>query len=183
MPFYSEISVFPPLFFFFFFWLITNKLIGLPWLLSGKESTCQCRRQGFSLWIRKLPWRRKWQPTPVFLPGKFHRQKSLAGYSPWDPIESDTAEWLDNNNNVHFEASQSPVRRGPCYLHQEPDSWIRKHSGKKPRFLGRESARNSSKAIYYGEVLQFSLEKSDWIGNICFLHMGTKFLSIILGKF
>ena len=38
------------------------------------------------------PWRRKWQPTPVFLPGKFHGQKSLAGYSPWVCKESDTTE-------------------------------------------------------------------------------------------
>ena len=55
-----------------------------PWWLSGKESACQCRRRRFDLWIRKIPWRRKWQPTPVFLPGKSHEQKSLAGYSPWN---------------------------------------------------------------------------------------------------
>jgi len=40
----------------------------------------------------KIPWRRKWQPTPVFLPGKFHGQRSLAGYSPWGCNESDTTE-------------------------------------------------------------------------------------------
>ena len=54
--------------------------------LSGKESTCQCkrlRRLGFSLWVGKISWRRKWQPTPVFLPGKSHGQTSLAAYSPW----------------------------------------------------------------------------------------------------
>ena len=52
-----------------------------------KELACQYRRHrscGFDLWVRKIPWRRKWQPTPVFLPGKSHGQKSLAGYSPWD---------------------------------------------------------------------------------------------------
>ena len=52
---------------------------------SGKESTCQCRRckrHGFDPWVGKTPLRRKWQPTPVFLPGKFPGQKSLAGYSP-----------------------------------------------------------------------------------------------------
>ena len=51
-----------------------------------KESACQCKRckgHGFHPWIRKIPWRKKWQPTPVFLPGKFHKQRSLAGYSPW----------------------------------------------------------------------------------------------------
>ena len=52
---------------------------------SDKEPVCQCRRHkrhGFNSWIRKSPWRRKWQPTPVFLPGEFHGQKNLAGYSP-----------------------------------------------------------------------------------------------------
>ena len=54
---------------------------GLPWWLSGKEHTCQCRRHGFDPWVGKIPWRRKWQPTPVFLPGKSHGQRSLEGYS------------------------------------------------------------------------------------------------------
>ena len=55
----------------------------LPWWLSGKKIHLQCRRLGFNLWVRKIPWRRKWQPTPVFLPGKSHGQRNLAGYSPW----------------------------------------------------------------------------------------------------
>ena len=53
------------------------------WWLSAKESTCQCRRYRFDPWVRKIPWSRKWQPTPVFLPGKFHQQRSPVGYSPW----------------------------------------------------------------------------------------------------
>ena len=48
-----------------------------PLWLSSKESTCQCRRHGFNPWVKKIPWRRKWQPTPVFLPGKYHGQRSL----------------------------------------------------------------------------------------------------------
>ena len=61
----------------------------LHWLCrwySGKESTCQGRRHkrhGFDPWVGKIPWRRKWQPTPAFLSGKSHEQRSLAGYSPW----------------------------------------------------------------------------------------------------
>ena len=54
--------------------------------LSGKESTFQCRRRkrcGSDPWVRKSPWRRKWQPTPVFLPGKSQGQRNLVGYSPW----------------------------------------------------------------------------------------------------
>jgi len=56
---------------------------GLPSWLSGKESTCQCKRCGFYPLLRKIPWSRKWKPTLGFLPGKSHGQRSLAGYSPW----------------------------------------------------------------------------------------------------
>ena len=52
----------------------------------------QCRRHGFDLWVGKIPWRRVWQPTPVFLPGESHGQRSLAGYSPWSHKESDMPE-------------------------------------------------------------------------------------------
>ena len=48
--------------------------------------------KGFDLWFGKIPWSRKWQPTPVFLPGKFHGQRSLLGYSLWGHKESDTTE-------------------------------------------------------------------------------------------
>ena len=67
------------------FWKLTNPkyLIGLPWWLSGEEPTCQCRRCGFNPWVRKIPWRRRCQPTPVCLPGKSNGQRNLAGYSPW----------------------------------------------------------------------------------------------------
>ena len=50
--------------------------------LSGKESVCQHRRYGFDPWVRKIPWRRKRQPTPVFLHGQSHGERSLKGYSP-----------------------------------------------------------------------------------------------------
>ena len=62
----------------------------------------QWRRRRFNPWIRKIPWRRKWQPTPLFLPGKSHGQRNLAGYSPWGCKESDTIYWLNNNNNICF---------------------------------------------------------------------------------
>ena len=59
---------------------------------DGKAS--QCRRLGFDPCVGKIPWRRKWQPTPVILPGKFHGQRSLVGYSPWGCKESDMTEQL-----------------------------------------------------------------------------------------
>ena len=49
-------------------------------------------------WVRKIPWRRKWQPTPAFLPGESHGQRSLAGYSPLGPKELDMTEWLTHTH-------------------------------------------------------------------------------------
>ena len=69
--------------------LCININTGLPRWFSGKESTHQCRRRGFDPWIEKIPWRRKWQHTLVFLPGKFHGQRSQASYSTWARKESD----------------------------------------------------------------------------------------------
>ena len=72
-----------------------TELSGLPMWLSGKELSCQYRRHkrlGFYLWIRRISWRRAWHPTPVFLPGKSHGQRSLVGYSPQDRKEPDTTE-------------------------------------------------------------------------------------------
>ena len=59
--------------------------MGFPGSASGKEPACQCRRHkrcGFNPWVGKIPWRRKWHPTPVFLPGESLGQRSLVGYSP-----------------------------------------------------------------------------------------------------
>ena len=67
---------------------------GLPRWLSGKEATCQLRRRRFKPWVGKSPWRREWQSTPIFLPGKSHGQGSLVGYGSWDCKESDTTERL-----------------------------------------------------------------------------------------
>ena len=64
--------------------------------LPDEESVCQWRRHGFDPWSRKIPWRRKWQPTPIFLPGEFQGQRNLAVYSPWGCKESDTTKWLNN---------------------------------------------------------------------------------------
>ena len=70
-------------------WLSNNNKFcyRLPWWLSC-EICLQCRRPRFNSWVKKIPWRRAWLPTPVFLPGEFHGWRSLVGYSPWGPKES-----------------------------------------------------------------------------------------------
>ena len=55
--------------------------MGYSWWLNCRESTSNGRRCGFHPWVGNIPWRRKWQPTPIFLPGKSHGQRSLVGYS------------------------------------------------------------------------------------------------------
>ena len=74
----------------------------LSWL-SGKESTCQGRRYRrlwFAPWVGKIPWKRKWQSTTAFLPGKSHGQRSPVGYSPLGFKESDMIECLSMNAYV-----------------------------------------------------------------------------------
>ena len=68
---------------------------GLPRWLVVKNlplNIGRCKRLGFDSWVTKSPWRRKWQPTPVFLPGECHGQRSLAGCSPYGCPESGTTE-------------------------------------------------------------------------------------------
>ena len=77
---------------------------GFPGGANCKESTCRCRRckrRGFYSRVRKIPWRRKWQPNPVFLPKICHRQRSLVGYSPWGYKELDMIEWLSTMPHIH----------------------------------------------------------------------------------
>ena len=65
---------------------------------EGKASCLQCGRPGFDPWVGKILWRRKWQPTPVLLPGKSHGQRSMVGYSPRGCKESDTTERLHRHS-------------------------------------------------------------------------------------
>ena len=73
--------------------------MALPSSTTAKEPACQrrrCRRQGFHPWVTEIPWRRKWQPTPVFLPGESHGRRSVVGYSPWGRKQ------LDMTKQLHF---------------------------------------------------------------------------------
>ena len=71
-----------------------NHLFGLNFTVhsDSKESACNAGDPGSVLWVRKIPWRREGQPTPVFVPGEFHGQRSLAGYNPCGHKESARTE-------------------------------------------------------------------------------------------
>ena len=73
---------------------------GLPWCRRGKESASQCRRCGFDPWVEKIPWRRKWQPTLVFLPGESNGQRNLGVTVHPVAKESDMTEQLNYNRHL-----------------------------------------------------------------------------------
>ena len=77
--------------------------MGFPGSSVSKESTCSAGdtgRHGFNPQVRKIPWRRAWQPTPVFLPGESHGQRNMVGYSPWGRKESDTTEVTEHTTHT-----------------------------------------------------------------------------------
>ena len=95
------------------FQLVFHPTWHFTWMvLVVKESSFQRRRHkrcGLHPWIRKIPWKRKWQPTPIFLPGKFHEQRSLVGYSPWGCKELGTVEYSAQKLNKQDDNIQ------PCH--------------------------------------------------------------------
>ena len=111
--------------------------MGLPTWHSGKESACKCRRYErhvFDPWAGKISWNRTWQHAPVFLPGKFHEQKSLAGYS----LRQCRAEhdwWLSRHTHCSKLLQPSPAHCNPMrcsllgssvhgVLHSRIQEWI-----------------------------------------------------------
>ena len=70
--------------------------------------------QEFDPWVKKMPWRRKWQPTPVILPGKFHGLRRLVGYSPWGCKESDTTEQFHMGLVVPWHEGSFQIRDQTC---------------------------------------------------------------------
>ena len=77
--------------------------IGYPLQCFGASLAAQMVKNPPALqesWVGKIPWRRAWQPTPVFLLGESHGQRSLVGYSPWGCKESDSIEWLGTAQHI-----------------------------------------------------------------------------------
>ena len=158
-----------------------------PWWLSGKGATCQCKRHGFDPWVRKILWRRKWQPTPGFLPGKPHGQRSLAGDSPQGHKESDTTACLtctqahggstvslslhQNHSQVFSACLQVPGRQTQDEDYQQevywgvlsgsisPGGWVRKQDwGKWERGVGEDWTFSS---VQFSSVTQSCLTLCD----------------------
>ena len=106
-----------------------------PKWCSGKEPAYQgrrCKRHVFNPWVEKMPWRRRWLPTPVFLPGKSHGQRSLVGYGPWGhkhdwPTEhihtEESTVWYWQRNRRVDRLSTYTQKNRPCGTGRETDAW------------------------------------------------------------
>ena len=93
----------------------------LPWWLSGSPHHCNAGDAGIDPWVGKIPWRRKWQPAPVFLPRKSHSQRSLAGCCPQDfpgrntgagchfPLQGIVHIQRSNLHLLHWQADSLPL--------------------------------------------------------------------------
>ena len=75
----------------------------------------RCKKRRFDPWVRKIPWRRKWQPTPVFLPRKSQGQRSLVGYSPYSHKESHMTERLNTHTHTHTTPSSDSTWSSPKF--------------------------------------------------------------------
>ena len=76
----------------------TSMCLGLPWQLNGKESACQCRRSVFDPWVKKIPWTRKWQPTPVFLKIQLSEEPGRLQSTGYRRVRHDRAHYRELSN-------------------------------------------------------------------------------------
>ena len=91
---------------------------------NSKEFCLQCGRPGFDPWVRKIPWRRTWQPTPVFLSGEFHRQRNLVDCSPWGCKELNTTERLTHIRVAYYTMISYLKKDKDVAVANKYESWI-----------------------------------------------------------
>ena len=115
-----------------------------------------CGRPRLDSWARKIPCRRKWQRTPVFLPGEFHGQRSLVGYSPWSCKELDMTKWLTGEGNgspLQYSCLENPMDGGAW--------WAAVHG------VAKSLTRLSDLAAAEWVTLHFTIQ---WLVELLFLH-------------
>ena len=102
----------------------------LPWWLRLYRICLQCRRLRFDSWVRKIPWRRKWQPTPVFLPGESHGQRSLAAtvHGVAKATVHGVAKELDTTERLSFSQETRKLKNGNTHQEKQTYSKGRKSS-------------------------------------------------------
>ena len=155
---------------------LTKITSGLPLWLRQYRIHLQCRRLEFNPWVGKTHWRRKWQPTPVFLPGESHGQRSLVGYSPWGHKESDTTECLTHTGAHLFQYPGIHDRRSipgflSCSDEQIPLCLDFFHSLTAKQILLLPHGSSTSPVMSSGKLMkQFLASVPSTLVSLSFLH-------------
>ena len=134
----------------------------LPWWLRWWRIHLQCRRPRFNPLVGKIPWRRKWQPTPVFLPREFHGQRNLVGYSPWSDKELDMTDQITHTHthtHIHTHTHTHTHTYTHIHTHTHTHTHTHKGRGKEPSVLWSLSAGS------------WDTKRLDWKGLRLSLHM------------
>jgi len=126
-------------------------------------------------WVRKIPWRRKWQPTPVFLPGKSYGQRSLVGYNPQGHKESDTTEQLHSLTQSHTSKVMLKIIQARLHQyvnHEIPDVQLVLEKAEEPEIklptsLGSLKKQESSRKTSTSALLATSMPLTVWITINC----------------
>ena len=114
------------------------RVLGLPWWLRWERICLQCRRPGFNPWVGKAHGRREWLPTPIFLAGESHGQRSLVGYSPWGCEELDMTVQLTHTQSLESRLLTCPTglsiqikwgRRDGTFCYGCSCFWLRDREG------------------------------------------------------
>ena len=126
------------------------------------KNLLQCRRSGFHSWVRKIPWRKEWLPTPLFLPGEFHGQRNLAGYSSWVTKNKTNCETNTLSPVLVFPIHPCPISPIDVIYGGSLGSWI--------YHLGHKSC------LYY---LIFDRESQQVALNTCYSHEKIKEIKYI----
>ena len=136
---------------------------------SGKESDCHCRRHKkheFNPWVGKILWRRAWKPSPVFLPGKFHGQRSLVGYGPWGHTVGH--DWATEHTHIHIYNCVLYIRiceRGlPRWLSGKESACQARDAGLIPG-SGRSPRRGNGNPFQYS-CLENHMDRGAWQATV-----------------
>ena len=128
----------------------------------------QCRRSGFDSWAGKIPWRKKWQPTPILLPGKSHGQRNLEAYSPWSCKESNMTEHarIPGYLPYQLEISLSILLKGIkliiCSKHAQSHLLITALTWKHDKCSSIETQTYNFCAVSDNEMLHNNNKKKEW---------------------
>ena len=138
--------------------------LGLPWCLRWWRICLQCRRPGFDPWVGKIPWRRKWQPTPVFLSGEFQGQRSLGGYSSWS-CKRVRYNWATDTFFLLFKQLHAQTCRRQIHAQEQSSGACQgPNTSKKPQFWPFQGTPKQKEDRHF-RTIGAELERKRWEGR------------------